>query len=284
MTIPEQTKILIVLVVYGEDFSKSITYTSLKANFDKGTENFGLVVYDNSAKNSQSNIDVELAYSEYFHNQNNPGVSAAYNYGWKVAKAKGFDWLLLLDQDTNLPENGLQIYKESIKSFPDVLIHAPILKNELLIISPSAYKYRRGFALKEISPGKYSLANIRPLNSGLCLNIAVLDAVGGYNEKIRLDFSDFDFMRRAAFKFNHFVVIPLIGKHQLSSLNETFDQAVLRYMFYCNGGRNSIIIFIDYIFLGIVCFLRGLKLTLKFKSLRFLIVYWQFFICKKALS
>jgi GT2 family glycosyltransferase len=278
-------EILIVLVIYNEDYKTCLSYLALLKCIKEYTdENISLLIYDNSTSPSTIAQEDCFNFIKYYHNPSNPGVSAAYNYGYLLAKERNIYWLLLLDQDTNLPANSILEYKNQINNFRDILIFAPVLRTREYIISPSLYKYRRGFALKEINFGLNSLENIRPLNSGLCFNLEVFEKVNGYNENIKLDFSDFDFMRRVAKYYNSFVVIPIEASHLLSSVDERLQSAKIRYKFYCSGAVNSIIHKIDFFTLGLVSLLRGLKLSLKFKNLGFLSIYWQYFICKKVLK
>jgi GT2 family glycosyltransferase len=277
-------KILITLVTYKQSYINTVAYQSITRNVEqlKNIE-MSLFIYDNSPYSSEApNL---LGINQiYRHDATNPGVSKAYNCGFQYAKELGYDWVILMDQDTILTNSGLNEYLKSINNFPDILIHAPILKSGETIISPSLYKFRRGFPIKTIEPGIKQLGKISPLNSGMCINAKVFNEMGVYNEKIRLDFSDFDFIRRVAGKVKRFVLMPVVFSHSLSSEDETFESAAMRYKFYCNGAYHSIINSFDNYILGIVVFLRGFKLSVKFKKLIFFKVFYKFYVLKNEIN
>lgn len=278
--------ILIVLVIYKSDYYETDAYQSLIRNLTHhpAKHRTGIFIYDNSPLINPNTFQIPGVNQVYHHDPSNPGVSKAYNQGYRYAKKNKYNWLLLMDQDTVLNNNGLDNYINSIKTFPDILIHAPILKSGDLIISPSKYKFRRGFVLKSIMPGIHPLGTKVPLNSGMCLNIKIFDEIGLYNEKIRLDFSDFDFIRRISTKIKQFVLMPVSYRHSLSSENETLESAITRYKFYCDGAYYSVINFSDIWILGLVAFMRGTKLALKFKKVVFFRIFYHYYILRKKLN
>jgi GT2 family glycosyltransferase len=278
-------KILVVLVVYEQDYLNTTAYKTLVSNSikDVGCE-ISVFVYDNSLKAIKEHANTtESFFVKYCHDPANSGVSKAYNSGYQYAKELGFEWLILLDQDTALKDDSIAQYVASIKSHPEILIHAPVLKSSHTIISPSKYKYRRGFAIGDISPGIHPLGCIVPLNSGMCISINVFEKIGIYNEKIRLDFSDFDFIRRVSVKVKRFALMPVVYEHALSSNDETCKSAITRYKFYCNGARHSIITNSDVFILAAAALMRGIKLTLKFKKPAFLSIFYNQYILRKEL-
>lgn len=64
-----------------------------------------ILLYDNSPQ-PQAAPDVERCF--YVHDANNGGTGAAYTLAAGVAERIGCDWMLLLDQDTKLPQGYLQ--------------------------------------------------------------------------------------------------------------------------------------------------------------------------------
>jgi len=282
------SRILFVLVIYKQTYTDTIAYKALSRNFQNPDRcqnlKLGVYIYDNSPS---ADIDSQPTISNiamvYHHDPTNSGVSKAYNSGYRYAEENGYDWLILLDQDTAIADDGLSIYVESIHKYPDALIHAPILKSDKAIISPSKYKFRRGFPLKSVEPGVKDFKSMVPLNSGMCINVKIFKDIAQYNERIRLDFSDFDFIRRVSKKVKNFVLMPLISVHSLSSEDETYESAIVRYRFYCNGAYHSIITKFDSFLFGLVVLLRGSKLAVKFKSYTFLNLFFNYYILKKEI-
>ena len=54
----------------------------------------------------------------YLHDPENSGVSRAYNVGALHAKKNQRQWILLLDQDTTLPDTFLERYGDAIEKNP----------------------------------------------------------------------------------------------------------------------------------------------------------------------
>jgi len=278
-------RILFVLVTYKQNYTDSVAYKALVRNFNKSRGydrvTCGIYIYDNSPLPASETETICGVTQTYYHDPSNAGVSKAYNAGYRYADKHDYDWLVLMDQDTDITDNGLDAYLDSIAHFPSILIHAPILKSHKSIISPSKYKFRRGFPLKHVDPGLKSFKNMVPLNSGMCINIKVFKDIAQYNEMIRLDFSDFDFIRRVSEKVKYFALMPVISTHSLSSEDETFESAIVRYRFYCNGAYHSIIKTFDGFILGPIVLLRGVKLAVKFKSSIFFNLFYNYYILKK---
>ena len=94
-------QLLFVIVIYNLDFHQSSTYqTLLLPHSDIPT-----YIIDNSLY-SQIVQDSNVIF--YSHHPDNPGVSFAYNEAAKYAKENGYEWMLLLDQDTHFPNGILQ--------------------------------------------------------------------------------------------------------------------------------------------------------------------------------
>src|SRR5690606_15818190 len=99
-----------------------------------------IYVYDNSP-----NIDEEAIANPfvfYVHDNKNPGVSKAYNEGAKFAKDNGKNWILLLDQDTQLPEDFLRKIEENIHEYPPCQLYAMRLYSNTVLLSPSGYRFK----------------------------------------------------------------------------------------------------------------------------------------------
>lgn len=111
-------QLLFVIVIYNLDFHQSSTYqTLLLPHSDIPT-----YIIDNSLY-SQIVQDSNVIF--YSHHPDNPGVSFAYNEAAKYAKENGYEWMLLLDQDTHFPNGILQEYLDCIRSRPDIHLIAP---------------------------------------------------------------------------------------------------------------------------------------------------------------
>jgi GT2 family glycosyltransferase len=266
-------KILFVIVLYKTKLEESTSFITLSENLESLNSLAELVVYDNSPGkiNQGSIIKIRNWSITYIQDPSNPGISKAYNEAFKIGKKQHKQWLLVVDQDTFFPPDALTIYLASLKKFPDAKLFAPVLKSNQLIVSPTRYILKRGFPLKQVKPGLNSLDYISPINSGLFINLEAFEKAGGYNEKVKLDFSDYQFIERFKQKYQHFVLMDLICIHGLSTNdNSTLESSLTRYRYFCEGAYFSTITKVDkFLYWGITIF-RALSLAKQFKTLIFL--------------
>ncbi len=261
---------LIVLVLYKTSLEDSTSFITLsEANSDNAA--IDLFVYDNTPDKVLNNsFFVKNGFKIHYRNDNtNPGVSKAYNEAIKFARNKNKKWILFLDQDTTLSKTMLSSFLEKTNTEKNVKIFATTLfTSNKKLISPSLYVFKRGFELSRIPEKKCSLKRMTPINSLLLLSVEVFDTVGMYNEKIRLDFSDHEFFDRVRKEYKTFYVIKEENFHSLSTFDEVdISNIKNRFEFFCNGAHvaagKKVLDSIQYF---IICFLRALKLGLKFKT------------------
>lgn len=279
----EIKNIVAVIVLYKTSYLESVTFQSLVRAMQGFDQILDVVIYDNSPKPavsvrefSHKNLNIY-----YQHDPVNSGVSKAYNFGAKYAKGIGLkNWLLLLDQDTSFEADLLVKYLAEISRYPDIRLFAPILKLEDgMVFSPCKFMFKRGFRLKEVNPGILSLKHISPVNSGMMIGLKSFFNCGGYNENVKLDFSDFQFIERFKKTESHFCVINAVGYQDFSNAETDVDKLNLRYAFYCDGAKNfEKPIFVDHVQFFIVAFMRALTLSLRNKRLVFFKTFYNSYI------
>jgi GT2 family glycosyltransferase len=275
-------KILIVIVLYNEQLNDSIAYNSLKNN----TTNYSFFIYDNSpidfirTENALSCKDV------YINDYSNSGLSSAYNAAAIHAKERSFDWLLLLDQDTFLPDNLLNIYQDLIQNYPDIKLFAPCvkLKSTNYYISPGNKRLKRVCSGGKKLSGLLSLKKYGAINSGLLINVNSFIDCGGYNEQVYLDFSDFQFFERFSKHNKYFFVTDIVLQQNLSNSITNLNELLCRFEIYCRCARNcvdknSIEDMIKYF---IVVLGRATKLFIRTRSLFFYKIIFNFFLRRYA--
>ena len=275
-----QEGLIAIVVIYNMELAHSKTFQSLNKALKKKNQILDLMVYDNSPNKQfhTEEFQLESFHVFYVSDINNPGVSKAYNTGFKRAESMGKKWMLLLDQDTDFPENVFDKYQEAMQQSPKVKLFAPTLRTQHLIFSPSKYFLKRGFHLKVIKPGIYDLNSIVPVNSGIMIDRIVFGEVGGYKEDVKLDFSDFQFLQRFKKHYRNFAVIDLVCQHGFSNIDLVdIENMEKRYAYYCEGARNSIESPSDRFIFPMISLMRGLKLTLRFKSTTFIKTYLRYF-------
>ncbi|ECI3445863.1 hypothetical protein DMM05_23770 [Salmonella enterica subsp. houtenae] len=217
------------------------------------------------------------------HNINdyeNSGVSKAYNEGLKFAKKMNYEYVLLLDQDTSLPSDTLDIYKESLIANKDIKLFCPILKkNTGVICSPLLYRLHRGFPVNQFKAGKYKFDDFTPINSGMLLNVDAALECGGYNEEVFLDFSDFQFIERFKKYNSYFYVVPLILYQDCSGDEVDPSKLLIRFILYCRCAKKCVREKIqdDFIYFSMV-FARAVKMAVKTRRIDFIINFYKYYI------
>jgi GT2 family glycosyltransferase len=193
-----------------------------------------------------------------------------------MAKRLGKKWLLLLDQDTEFPADALEQYSSAMSTNKTAVLLAPILTCEGKIYSPCGHVAHVGFPLKRVTPGVRSATWKSLLNSGMCVNVDAFEKVGGFDERIALDFADHDFIRRYKKHFDSFVVIDVVCRHSFSD-NESceIERSLARFSCYCRGARTYARGVWDAFSVLPIVFLRALRLSMRYRSLRYLRLFFH---------
>jgi rhamnosyltransferase len=234
---PKVQGILTVLVLFEMKLEASPAYQSLTRALQRGDDSHPLFVYDNSFEPGELPTGSPWLI-HYHHNPANPGVSTAYNLAYQFAVANGIPWLLLADQDTTFPEDIFKKYAQAVVSSPDGSLFAPRLLDQQGLVSPFRRGHTSGRRLSTMEPGMHSLKSLGVINSGLMVSTRIFEAAGGYDERLKLDFSDFSFLKRVAFHTDKLVVVDAVCKHELSSTAKyNLQTAVNRFELYRKGSR-----------------------------------------------
>ncbi|WP_293912780.1 MULTISPECIES: glycosyltransferase [unclassified Sphingobacterium] len=267
----QKDNIAICIVLYNCKLEDSKTYKTLTASVYESGGAYILYVYDNSAVRQSLPANMK-AWCKicYIHDPTNPGVSKAYNECSRLAKDEGARWIILTDQDTDFPSNTLRKYAEALNDHPTIKLFAPILLSGNVPFSPSNYFLKRGVIWKRARPGIWKLKGKTILNSGVMINIESFFVSGGYNESIRLYFSDFEFLDRFKRIYEYFFVMNIYCYHQLSDIVEVdVKNAKRRFKFYCEGSYLSAHTKLDYCAYFVTVGARACKLSVKYRTFEF---------------
>jgi len=186
--------ILIVVVRYKTPLEQSITLRSLAEAFSchpELMEAFGAVLWDNSPERL---VDPQLSFPiDYVFSEKNLGVSGAYNHASGYAEANGYDWLLLLDQDTAVTADYFQRMLRHVRqSEADQRIATvvPFVRSHGVLVSPRKFgRWIRNHQIPRSTSGIY-MEDAYAVNSGTVMRVSALRSVGGYSEEFWLDLSD----------------------------------------------------------------------------------------------
>ncbi len=274
--------LLIIVVLYNIPVEESESFRSIR-EMDSGGGDLGLFVYDNS-KQPQTIKGYDGLHISYVHDSKNSGVSKAYNEGTAHARKHQKKWVLLLDQDTTLPVTLLKRYRVATKQNPELKLFVPVLtlKNGK-IFSPCTYRFKRGFYLDTIEKGIHSLQKLSPVNSGMLIDVHAFFEVGGYNDQVKLDFSDFQFIERFRKRYSDFYVMDVECDQDFSDDEVSLGSQANRFRYYCEGARNIEKNGIwDWLQYSAGVFLRAVRLGLRYKDSRFLSIYVDTFLFPKS--
>ena len=260
-------KILPVIVLYNALLGEQKSYLSLLR--DCRWREF--VVYDNSPESFVQKISDERAV--YVRDSSNGGLAKAYNKAAEIAREKGYEWLLLLDQDTTFPDGATDEYLRLADEVSAQTIIAPgLVSSDGKRISPC----RRGFFGKSVAgnlkSGIYPLGEAMPVNSGTCLRISEIYRCGGYDARLHLDFVDFDFIGRFAKTFAS-AKLQLMDSVAIQDFaNDTADaeKMLIRFKSFLSDART-------YPESLTVVLRHTLSLTLRTKKLCFIIEFFKIY-------
>lgn len=269
---PRLRDVLAVLVLYRERLDECPAFRSLDAGLAALGGTLELLVYDNSPAPGPAPAASSARWERHHvHDPSNPGVSRAYRTGARLARERGKRWLLLLDQDTWFPPDALPKYLESVERHPGIPLFAPVLRAAGRTISPCGYRLKRGVPLDRIGAGEQPLAGRSVLNSGLWIAVDDYLAVGGHDERLRLDFADHEFIERFKRRHDVFVVVDVVCEHGLSAAADPEPGARLRrFETYCEGARYASRGGLDGVLTAGVVALRACRLAVRHRSPGFL--------------
>ncbi|WDF59112.1 glycosyltransferase [Flavobacterium sp. KACC 22758] len=275
--------ILAIVVIYNKELLKSETLISLGDDCEHERITLDLFIYDNSNLKQKTDQLKGFNIVEHFYNGKNLGVSTAYNKGVEFARSRNKKWVLLLDQDTFFQKGSLKEYLNNIVCDADINLFSPIIKlKNGLIFSPFKKVFKRGIRLRKVEPIRYLLSDFSPVNSGMLVKISSFVEAGGYNDKVKLDFSDIEFIKRFSKINKEFKVINTLCIQDFSNDEVNIENLNVRFAFFCDGVKNCHreFFFEDFQYFVIVL-IRMTMLILKTKSFSFMKTFYKSYIKKK---
>jgi GT2 family glycosyltransferase len=184
-------RILAVIVLYGDGRKTSATLRSVEAALSRSpgvAALYEFLLWDNSAVP----LDRMPSFAHYRHDPTNSGTSGAGNGAAAYATGHGLRWMMMLDQDTTLPADFLErMHAQAMRrdSDPTVSAIAPTVLVGDFVVSPRRMLRNRHVAYPSgengLAPGEAA-----SINSGTLLRVSDLLAVGGYDPRFWLDYSD----------------------------------------------------------------------------------------------
>jgi GT2 family glycosyltransferase len=188
-------KVLVLVVVYNSKVECAKTFKSLLRCYISNPgdfENLKLIIYDNGLINQQDDITVPFNYM-YINNPRNDGLAIAYNYALDYGISEDFNWILLLDQDSCLPDDfisNLNRTIEQVESNEMIKAIVPKMVYKGTFFSPSKVLF--GGIHRPIDMNIYGICpfEVFSIGSGCLVRSSFFQKIGGFNNFFWLDCLD----------------------------------------------------------------------------------------------
>ena len=184
---------LAVIVVYGSKPAETPSLRSLaRCRLDGCT--LRTIVWDNSLLPDEVDWSVLGLCGEYVSTPANLGLSTIYNRVIASHLRQG-EYLLLLDQDTALPDDYLLKAQAAITAHPDIGLFLPMVRANGRWASPVTYMCGWGRQWTRRQVGEIASSRICAINSGMIISDAyLLGSLPAYDERLRFYGTDTQFM------------------------------------------------------------------------------------------
>lgn len=148
-----------------------------------------IIIIDNSKENNFKSIEQIILKNgiksklEFVSHPENIGLCKALNEGIEIAKAYNCEWTLLMDADSSLQNNLINIYESYLEKNNDKSIAT---LSPVHIFDRSKNKKYQGTKLKKWA-----------MTSGCYYNIEIFKKLGGFKEELFIDGVDMDYGYKA---------------------------------------------------------------------------------------
>lgn len=166
-----------------------------------------VLIVDN---NSQNIVEIKKMLKKYkvllMENDDNKGIATALNQLMIKAKNEGCDWVLTLDQDTVCEEDLVYQYKKILNNYA----------SNIAIICPNIFETQTNKMVKRVKKDVEEVD--RCITSAALTNIVAWQNVGGFDDKLFIDYVDYDFCEKLH-KKNYLILMTnkTIINHELGN-------------------------------------------------------------------
>lgn len=148
---------------------------------------------------------------QYIHLGGNKGIAVAQNIGVQIARERGFEYVIFLDQDS-------EISASAIDKLTEIFIKKKNVDADLGAIGPLVVNKETGKLYKN-NIDKDRLTMVKSMiSSGMIVPMNVLDEVGGFEETFFIDMVDHEWCWRCVNKGYHLYIASEIQlMHQVGN-------------------------------------------------------------------
>ncbi len=185
----KRKSIVIIITLYNSELIESESFMSLININDKQIIDYNLILYNNSKEIEIPNHESYLIIND----KTNQKLAGAYNFALNYALKNNQEWILLVDQDTEITQDyfiKLASFLESDKQSNDIVAIVPFIKENSQVLSPHKINFfncRR----KVISNSGLQNDYVSAFNSMSLLKVNFITSIGGFNIDFPLDMLDY---------------------------------------------------------------------------------------------
>lgn len=203
MHIDQDTRIAAIIVAYKPSADFVIRTLALSPQFHR------VWVIDNDDLTTYASYEaLEATNVTHVRIGRNRGLAAAQNVGVDLAHEEGFHWIVLLDQDTELPATFAAVTQAAIlkaNTDPTIALFAPEYEDHGLTYKEAGSGYR---------PIKFAIA------SGSIIRTSIYRAVGGMDTRLFIDYVDYDFCFKLTSNHVRLLSLPVKIRHTVGNLTK----------------------------------------------------------------
>ena len=203
-SIPGAPSIGAVVVIYNKKCTESASFSQIVT--------YGevlVILVDNSTDPDLQHSNRESCLRlgcEYYSMGGNKGLAQAYNAAISQIGSRT-NYLMLLDDDTAIPQDVLSVLEQSIALHPSASVFVPLVLDQAALLSPSRRWSSLFFRLKK-KPDAFT-QRMSAINSGLVIRLdRETMAKPLFDDKMFLDCIDHDFILRRVRKGESIVIYP----------------------------------------------------------------------------
>ena len=252
------------IVIYNKECGNCKTLNKLLEYKSK----IDLIIFDNSTKPNNNESFCKQNNLTYFTKHENLGLSKAYNYSIENTEKKTGNYIIILDDDTELSDEYInEALDTTNKNEFDLIL--PVVKSDKIIMSPAKLQFGcRGKAVKNLN--KLNLNKCTAINSGMIIKLDVFNNLK-YNENLFLDSVDHDFMCQIhAQNIKIHIMDSIIYQNFSREEKSSIESALIRFNIYKKDFKTFCKTYKKMWFYKLSILKFGIKECIKYKTTKFL--------------
>lgn len=230
----DKPSLLILLVLYNQTLLESLSYKKFCEVKKHLILPYQLLVYNNtpSVKIPEDDSYIVINATE------NKMLSGAYNFALDMAITENYEWILLLDQDTNLQYNYFVELSQAIENVSsDVGAITPIIFSNDRQISPVVLNVYLGpFGYQKAYTTEHTILKsseyISGINSATVIRTKAIKKIGGFSCDFPLDFLDHWYFYQFSKENYKIKLLKTKIEHNLSISRSYNPMGIKRYIQY----------------------------------------------------